>query len=426
MLKITIACPVHPKYTGKVDSKCKECHKLFKIRRNIEDLPPLRPYITIHVGRELKATRISLRDLRWGIVINPRLIKTLALIIFLLVPSLVHAQDKESQAYCIYVQEQAQAEAVRLRTPASTTGITQEPIPNGTPQKFSGITNSFSDDLKSMSVTRAAAADCKLYGATVAVQQRIQFALPQLERAALQNRLSLIESALAELEKTSAENKRKVDSQNANIQSQYLLDTARSKLVMDKSSTTLALSLIYVPETLAEGSIFDLAQKKQSYEIAKQKADNQVAAKQNWDVAVAVGVRKDAFPVFAGKQTGAYGNFTITYNLGTKARNNHLANAAVAYGDYKHFQQNDALQMMAALKKQVVESISAQEETLNQLHAQDQKITEYLTPVKDVDSSAAIGFRNQLFVDSLALRVEIGNAQFRLDRLKEYLSINFQ
>ena len=45
--------------------------------------------------------------------------------------------------------------------------------------------------------------------------------------------------------------------------------------------------------------------------------------------------------------------------------------------------------------------------------------------IKGVETDAAILFDNQLVVDELSLRVEIGTAQFRLARLKQYLADNF-
>ena len=333
--------------------------------------------------------------------------------------------QNESDAYCSYVKEQAQAEAIRLRTPASQTGVTQEPIVGGIPQKFTGVTNSLSDDRKSVLVGRAAAADCGLYRTTLAVQRRITYALPAMERDALQNRLTLIQSALDELDRTSTEMKARVAVQDATVQSEYLLASARQKLVMDRTSTTLALAAIYVPE-LAQGKLMDLAAAKQGYELTKQRADNQVSNQQGWDVAIALGERQDVFPLFGSKNKGAYGNFTVTYNLGAHASAQHLEAAAKAYGTYKAVQQNDALQQIEILKKQVTESIAAREGSLAQLKEQDKLIGAHMMTVKEVDSAAAITFRNQLLADSLALRVEMGDAQFRLDALKKYLAENLQ
>ena len=45
--------------------------------------------------------------------------------------------------------------------------------------------------------------------------------------------------------------------------------------------------------------------------------------------------------------------------------------------------------------------------------------------IKGVDTDAANLFENQLVVDELTLRVEIGTTEFRLARLKQYVADNF-
>lgn len=71
-LSVEIGCPEHPAYRGLRDSKCKRCHRLFELRREMEELPPLRPYYKLVVsGRE---ETVSPRDFCCGVVIDPRLV----------------------------------------------------------------------------------------------------------------------------------------------------------------------------------------------------------------------------------------------------------------------------------------------------------------------------------------------------------------
>ena len=343
---------------------------------------------------------------------------------FALIAPCAFAQNKEADSYCSYVSEQAKAQAIRLRTPSMEMGVTQQPIVGGIPQKFSGATHSVSDAVKSVMVSREATADCSLYRSTLDVQTRIFYALPALEKEALAHRLELISSAAAELEKTIEQNKARVSSGNATIQSQYLLDSARAKMETDRSTTELSASALFVPP-LAEGRLSDLAQIKQVDEVKKQRAIDKVNQQQNWNIQVAMGARADALPVFSRARQGAYGNLTFTYNLGSKASNAHLDSAENAWWDYKENELADANQQIAILKKQIEESIAVREQEVMRLESQDRTIQEHMTAVRDVDSSAAIGFRNQLLVDNLALRVELGDAQFRLEKLREYLSSNF-
>jgi hypothetical protein len=72
MYEIKIRCAKHPKYKGLRDSKCKQCHLLYGVRKRIETLPPLKPLTWITLASEEKVLA-SRRDFQCGIVINPRL-----------------------------------------------------------------------------------------------------------------------------------------------------------------------------------------------------------------------------------------------------------------------------------------------------------------------------------------------------------------
>jgi hypothetical protein len=45
--------------------------------------------------------------------------------------------------------------------------------------------------------------------------------------------------------------------------------------------------------------------------------------------------------------------------------------------------------------------------------------------VADADTSAALDFRNQLTATQLLLEIEVGDASFRLERLRAFLSKNY-
>jgi len=117
----------------------------------------------------------------------------------LAVATIATATTKDEQAYCQYVTEQAAATRDLLRTPSAVTGVTQ---PNtGLPmQSVWGISSSLANIRKAGLTMDAARKNCELYNAATAAQQEIQFALPSLEKQALQHRLELIQQASAKLD----------------------------------------------------------------------------------------------------------------------------------------------------------------------------------------------------------------------------------
>ncbi len=78
------------------------------------------------------------------------------------------------------------------------------------------------------------------------------------------------------------------------------------------------------------------------------------------------------------------------------------------------------------LKQQVVDGISVQDSRLKALQEEQKQIESNLKLVNaSAETTAALDFRNQLTTAQLLLEIEIGDASFRLDRLREFLRDNF-
>src|SRR5208337_894053 len=108
------------------------------------------------------------------------------------------ADPKDQQAYCRYITEQASAQRDLLLAPNAVAGVTQ---PNtGLPMQLVwGASGSVSNMRKAGLTMNAARKNCELYSASTSAQQDIQYALPTLEKQALQHRLGLIEHAAESL-----------------------------------------------------------------------------------------------------------------------------------------------------------------------------------------------------------------------------------
>src|SRR5215472_14272852 len=104
----------------------------------------------------------------------------------------VSTRPSDQQAYCSYVTEQATAQRDLLLTPDATAGVTQPET--GLPtQLVWGLSSSLSNVRKAGLTMDAAHKDCELYSATKSAQQAIQYALPGVEKKALEHRVELIQ-----------------------------------------------------------------------------------------------------------------------------------------------------------------------------------------------------------------------------------------
>jgi hypothetical protein len=347
---------------------------------------------------------------------------SLVMTVAVLVPAHAFAgDDKDPQAYCTYVMEQAQAQRDLLRTPTATGGFTQPET--GLPmQLVGGATLGLSSFRKAGLTMDAARKNCELYRVTTGTQQDIQYALPSLEKEALLNRLTLIDQAAESLDAMMEQTSKMLEAQNATRLMLFALQTTKIKLDADRADTRAKLAAIYVPP-LSDQPLKELVAQKQSSEEGEQKALNKLDRQNNWDVALTVGVHQQVNPVAQGAQP--YGVVTVSYNLASRAIDKHLDRAAQSHDEWKRVQESEVVRQMEELRQQLANCVAAQEGKLKSLEEESRLIDKNLQVVAVPDTSAALDFRNQLAAAQLLLKIESADAAFRIDRLREYLAKNY-
>jgi hypothetical protein len=338
----------------------------------------------------------------------------------LLIPA-ANAADEDQQAYCKYVTQGAAAQRDLLLAPNAVAGATQ---PNtGLPtQLVWGLSGSLSNMRKAGLTMEAARKNCELYGTTASAQQAIQYAPSNMEKQALQNRLGLIQRASERLEALFATTAKMLEAQNVTRPMAFALQTAKIKLEADRADTQSKIGAIYSPQ-LSDKPVKELVAEKQSGEANERQALSKLNRQNDWDVSLAVGAHQQINPLMGNQ--GAYGEVTVSYNLASHAINKHLDQAANAYDDWKKVQEGDVFRNAEVLRQQVVNGISAQDSRLKALLEEQKQIESNLQLLGAAETTAAVDFRNQLSTAQLLLEVEIGDASFRLDQLKEFLGRNF-
>ena len=336
------------------------------------------------------------------------------------IPGFVAGQE-DQHAYCAYFMEQARAQRDLLRTPTATGGMTQPET--GLPlQVVGGATLGLSDYRKAGLTMDAARKDCELYRLTTGAQQNIQYALPSLEKNALLNRLALIERASKSLDAIVEQTSKMLEVQNATRMMLFTLQTTKIKLDADRADTQSKLAAIYVPQ-LSNQTLKEQVAQKQASEDGRQKALDKLNRQNNWNVVLSVGAHQQVNPIAQGTQP--YGVVSINYSLASHAINKHLDRAAEAHDQWKKVQESDVVRQMEVLRQQLTDCVSAQEAKLKSLQDENNQIEKNLQLVAEPDTSAALDFRNQLATAQLLLQIEIGDANFRIGRLTEYLAKNF-
>ena len=319
------------------------------------------------------------------------------------------------------MQEQARAQADQLRSPSLVAGLSQPTA--GTPvAAFSGLQNSIANDRKAALTISMGRAECDVYKATQTAQLRIAFAWTALQKEALQNRLELIRRAEDDLEALLQDTRRKVDVRDSTLPQLYALQTVRSRLEADRTTTGTTMAGLSIPVAALDSTpIRDLIQSKLSAERRMEATSNKEQATLNWDVSLDVGFRRQ----FSSPQYDPYGEVIFSYDLGAWATNRHLRESGIAYEDWKRNEQGDVVESANELKARLQEAITTTRASLNTLLEQQQVIGENLKSIEGTDTSAAIAFHHQLQADDLLLRIEIGNATFSLNQLTTFLAENF-
>jgi|SRR5580704_3801178 hypothetical protein len=341
--------------------------------------------------------------------------------VMLLLSSAFATDLTDQQAYCKYVTQQGAAQRDLLLAPNAVAGLTQ---PNtGLPtQVVWGVSGSLSNMRKAGLTMDAARKNCELYSVTSSAQLDLQYALPSLEKQALQNRLGLIQHASESLDALLATTTKMMDAQNMTRPMAFALQTTKIKLDADRADTQSKIAALYTPP-LSGRPLKELVAAKQNSEANEQKALAKLNRQNDWDVALAVGAHQQVNPLI--DSNGAYGEVTVSYNLASRAINKHLDQAANAYDDWKRVQEGDVVRNADVLKQQVVDGISVQDSRLNALQEEQKQVESNLKILGDTETSAALDFRNQLTTAKLLLEIEIGDASYRLDRLKTFLGTNF-
>lgn len=330
-------------------------------------------------------------------------------------------RNKDPQAFCKYVTEQAAAQRELLMVPSAVAGITQ---PNtGLPmQAVWGVSGSLAGVRKGVLTMDAARKNCDLYSATTSTQQDIQYATASLEKQALQHRLELIQQAFESLNALLTTTTKMVEAQNMTRPMAFALQTTQIKLDADRSDTQSKIVSLYTPP-LSGRPVKELVAEKQGREVNEQKALDKLNRQNDWDLALSVGEHQQISPWVDSK--GAYGEVSISYNLASHAINRHLDQAADAYDDWKKVQEGDVVRNADILKQQVVNGISVQDGRLKALQEEEKQIESNLQLAGSAETTAALDFHNQLTTAQLLLQIEIGDASFRLDHLREFLARNF-
>jgi hypothetical protein len=331
----------------------------------------------------------------------------------------------ENDAECAFVTEQAMAQRDQLRAPSAYATVSQPDT--GLPlEAVFGASESVANLKKARVTMEVARTNCALYATTTDAQKKISFALPGISKTVLQHRLALIDQAVAKLDTMIAENMQRVAAQNMTRPAVYSLQSAKLRLIAERTATLTGITSPYVPPQPAE-PLRRLVAAKQAADVENQRTLNRLQKQNSWDVALSVGAYRqlDSSSVAGTSPAGAYGAVSFTYNLGARSLHRHLDHSVNAYDKWQRAEFTDVVSQAEILRHEVADTIDIQNAQLSALSEQAGEIERNIRVLEGLDSDAAISFRNQLIADQAVLNVDIGDVTFRIDQLKDFLRTNY-
>lgn len=350
--------------------------------------------------------------------------KALAMAVAILIAGTAFGQTKDQQNYCTYIEEQAAAQRDLQQLPTLSAGVTPS---NGTaPQIVWGVSDSVNSIRKGSLTYSVAKKQCELYTDTTDAQLRIQFDLSNLDAEALNHKLTLISDSISRLDLLIADTRKKVDAQNATWMALYPLEKNRDTLVAQRQQTLAMVALIHVPDRITAEPLSTLIPAVQAENLNVQKAQNKLVKLSGWDISATAGVERPLNPLPAqqGTVTPFLGG-TATYSLGSHSANKHLDQSLAAFNAWKLEQQGDLVQGTVILHQLAVATLASDDESLVALQDRMLTLNGRIASMAAMDSDSAITFGNQLKSDRELLVVNQRDLEFRIARLREYISKNF-
>jgi hypothetical protein len=328
-------------------------------------------------------------------------------------PTLAATGESE---YCQSKVEAAKAQADILRAPTVVAGVTQSPLVGSPAQGITGLTESVQSFRKGSALVRASEADCALFLAQENLKLAVQYTIPALEREALNNRLSVDYEALHALDEIVAKSTVLLDARSLPRQTVYALQADRARVLQDiaQINTTIAA----IPDVPAQSNLQALIDDEARAEASSETAFVKLGRTSNFDVQLTAGIRHTISPIL-NNELGGYGGFTVTYSLGARNSDRHLAAAARAAGTWNQSETGGATAMAHLLQQQLRDALVAQYSRLAILHQQEQAIRDNSTAIAQVSSQGARSFRTSLDADEILIRIEVMDAQFRIAKLSK-------
>lgn len=331
-----------------------------------------------------------------------------------------HAQtssETEKQAYCQYVQDQADAERT-LETGVEGFGrLGQSDSNPSLKQVVVGLSKSLSRHLQGVSATRAAQLECELYSRTLNVDRFVKYGMPSIDRQVAIQQVADLKDVLDILDEEIASADKRLRSGNGTLSDLMTLRQQRDQVAAQYVSARTEVASQPIPEVPSVDLKQALAQIDETT-LDLQNELNHKQKLQTWDVALVGGMQKPISGTAVNTSTGyrPFVSVTFTYNFNAQSYARKLDNATRSLMTMRHQLNDELAQKVDGLRRSMAGRVAVQQENLPQLLDEQTRLGDEYERVRALTSPEALRMKSQIRVSlaMAAMKVHLARLQITL------------
>lgn len=325
--------------------------------------------------------------------------------------------DTEKQAYCQYVQDQADAERT-LDTGVEGFGRLGQADSNPSlKQVVVGLSKSLSRHLQGMSATRAAQLECELYSRTLNVDRFIKYGMPSIDRQVAIQQVADLKNVLDILNEEIASADKRLRSGNGTLPDLLTLRQQRDQVAAQYVTAKTEVASQPIPDVPPVDLKSALAQ-IDATTLDLQNELNHKQKLQAWDVSMVGGLQKPISGAPMNTSTGyqPFVSVTFTYNFNAASYGRKLDNATRSLMTMRHQLNDELAQKVDGLQRSMAERLALQKETLPQLLDEQTRLGDEYEALRALASPEAQRVKSQIRVSlaMAAMKVHLARLQITL------------
>ncbi|AUT75715.1 hypothetical protein C2L64_46130 [Paraburkholderia hospita] len=325
--------------------------------------------------------------------------------------------DAEKQAYCQYVQDQADAERA-LDTGIEGFGrLGQSDSNPELKQVVVGLSKSLSRHLQGISASRAAQLECELYGRALSVERFVKYGMPSIDRKIAVRQAADLKDVLDILDEEIAAADKRLRTGNGTLSDLLTLRQQRDQMSTQYVAAKIESTSAQVPDVPQVDLKQALAQIDETT-LDLQDELNHKQKLQAWDVALVGGMQKPISGTAMNTSTGyrPFVSVTFTYNFNAVSYGHKLDNATRSLMTMRRQLNDELAQKVDGLQKSMAERLNVQKESLPQLLDEQSRLSGEYERLRTLDSPEALRMKSQIRVSlaMAAMKVHLARLQITL------------